>query len=182
MAESAAWRRSPWTDAGQIAAILAPEEGPGEALGKSLPEWFAGLIATDETSAAVSFLAQALPRYECVVWAAQGLLEIGAMDRSDPLATAILRWVDNPDDQLRRSAAALTEQEPRATAARFLAHAIFFSGGSLAPPEMPAVQPPPEVCGKLVAAAIVTGVYSLPDPGPAMRRVLSIGEKIASGD
>lgn len=182
MADDTAWRRSPWTDAGQIAAILAPEDGPGAASGKSLPEWYAGLIATDETSAAAGFLAQALPRYECVVWATQGLLDIGAIDRSDPLVTAVLRWIDDPDDQLRRSAAALAEQETRPTAARFLAQAIFFSGGSLAPPNAPAVQPPPEVCGKLVAAAVVTGVYSLPNPRPAMRQVLAIGEKIATGD
>jgi hypothetical protein len=172
------WSRSPWTDAGQIMALLDRDNGPGEAAGKPLHEWFGTLVSGGDVSQAIMFMAQALPRYECVVWGTQALIDIAAADRNDPVMIAVLRWVDNPDDSLRRLAEAAAEREHRNTAAKLLALAVQFSGGSLAAAEFPPVLPPPEVCAKMVATALVTGIHSRPDPDAAARTVLAIGEKM----
>ena len=128
-----------------------------------------------------AFLAHALPRYEAVVWGAQVLLEAGIADRHDPLMVAVLRWIDQPGDDLRRNAGDLAEATRRNTPARNLAHAVLMSGGSIAPPEFPAVQPPTAVCAALVTGAVLAGAYALRDPRAALDLALKLGEAIANG-
>jgi hypothetical protein len=175
-----AWTRSPFTDAGQIVTLLDKRGGPGAAAGLSPAAWYEQLIAANETSEALSFLAQALPRYECIVWVAQALLEIGAVDREERLMVAILRWIDSPDDSLRRVVMAEADRETEDTPAKLLGLAVAFSGGSMVPPEYPPVTVPPETCGKMAAGALMVGIYALPNPGEAIRKSLAIGEKIVA--
>jgi hypothetical protein len=175
-----AWTRSPWTDAGQILSLIDPHAPPGPAAGLPPAEWYAHLLEANETSGAISFLAQALPRYECIVWISQALLEIGAVDRHDRIMTSVLRWIDSPDDSLRRLALAEAERESRDTPAKLLAFAVALSGGSMVPPEYPPVTVPPETCAKLAATALILAVYSLPVPADAIRTALAIGEKIVA--
>ena len=162
-----AWTRSPWTDAGQILSLIDPHAPPGPAAGLPPAEWYAHLLETNETSGAISFLAQAL-------------LEIGAVDRHDRIMTSVLRWIDSPDDSLRRLALAEAERESRDTPAKLLAFAVALSGGSMVPPEYPPVTVPPETCAKLAATALILAVYSLPVPADAIRTALAIGEKIVA--
>ena len=174
------WTRSPWTDAGQIVAFIDPDGLPGQAAGLAPAEWYRHLVASNDLSGAIEFLALALPRYECVVWVAHALLETGAVDRHDALMTTALRWIDNPQDDLRRRAHAEANGERRTTASKLLALAIAYSGGSVAPPDLPPVNVPPEACGKMASTALIVGVYSLPDPPAAIRKSLEIGEKIVA--
>ena len=58
--------------------------------------------------------------------------------------------------------------------------AVYVSGGSLAPEDMAAVQPPPEICATLSAAALVLGAHSQPNPDEAMRQVLEFGEAMVT--
>jgi hypothetical protein len=176
------WKRSTWTDAGQLVTLIDPDAGPGEAAGRSLPDWFAVLVAKDELSAALGFVAHALPRYECVTWAAQALLETGAAERADPLVNAVLRWIDNPEDATRRAAATMAEAVRQPTPERLLALAVFFSGGSIAPPDLAAVQPAPDICARMAAAAVLVGAQRLPAPAGALRTALALGEAMARGD
>src|SRR6185503_3489495 len=141
-----AWTRSPWTDAGQIVAFIDPDGLPGESAGRPPSEWYRRLIAANDMSGAIEFLALALPRYDCIVWVAQALLETGAVDRHDAMMTTVLRWIDNPQDDLRRRAQAEAIAERRTNAAKLLALAIAYSGGSVAPPDLPPVNVPPESC------------------------------------
>ena len=154
MAATASWSRSTWTDAGQLANLIDPDADSSEAVGQTPPAWFARLVGRGDLTEACEFLAHALPRYECVVWAAQALLETGAVDRADPAVVAILRWIDNPDDATRRAAGAAADAVRNASAPKLLANAVFFSGGSIAPPDL--------------AVA-------------AQRAMLDIGERMAAG-
>lgn len=175
-----AWTRSPWTDAGQIVAFIDPDGLPGESAGRPPAEWYRRLIAANDMSGAIEFLALALPRYDCIVWVAQALLETGAVDRHDAMMTTVLRWIDNPQDDLRRRAQAEAIAERRTNAAKLLALAIAYSGGSVAPPDLPPVNVPPESCAKMASTALIVGAYSLPDPQAAIRKSLDIGEKIVA--
>lgn len=176
-----AWTRSSWTDASQLVELIDPKRRVGESPGHPPHEWFAKLIGDGKLMDAMAFIAHALPRYECVVWSARALMELGAVDRNDPLMLAVLRWIDEPSDSLRRAAGELADFSNDESPARSLALAVLFSGGSLAPPEYSAVQPPADVCAKFAFSAVLSGSLAQPDRNAAMRKVLELGESMARG-
>ena len=175
------WTRTNWTDAAQVAEFIDPDRIPQGAAGQPPQSWFGQLLSAGQLNDAVTFMAHALPRYECVIWMAQSLIEMSAVDRRDPLVVAVLRWIDQPTDELRREAAYLAEKARGNSAAKLMAEAVMLSGGSLAPADLPPVQPPPDVCAKLASGAVLTGIYSLQEPELALRRTLALGEAIARG-
>lgn len=175
------WSRSSWTDAGQLIELIDPERRPVKLTGQAPHAWFADLVSAGKYSDALSFVAHALPRYECVTWSAQALIDIGAVDRREPLMVAILRWIDEPSDQLRRAAGELGDNTREDTPSRMLALAVMFSGGSIAPADMPPVQPPTDVCAKFAHAAVLKGALARPDRVTAQRRALELGEAMARG-
>ncbi|MBW8785678.1 MAG: hypothetical protein JF593_13755 [Novosphingobium sp.] len=177
----APWARSSWTDAAQLAAVIDPESVPAAAAGRPLHEWYGELVATGRLLDAVRFLAQALPRYEATVWAAQALLSLAAIERTNPAIIAALRWIDEPGDAGRRAAAEAGEALKDGTPAKLLTQAVLLSGGSLAPPDLQPIQPPPDACNKVCAAAVLTAAYDQPDPDAALRQALALGEAMVTG-
>ncbi|HQS95889.1 hypothetical protein [Novosphingobium sp. 17-62-19] len=174
------WKLSTWTDAAQLAASVNPREVPDEARGLAPVEWFIHLRNAGKSTYAVNFLAHAMPRYECVVWAARTLIELGA-DRTDPTLVAALRWIDNPSDRLRRDAAELGDTLDDDTPQALLCKAIFLSGGSISEEDLPAIQPPPDVCAKLAAAAVLTAAFTSKAPSDAIATSLHLGESVLAG-
>lgn len=174
------WKLSTWTDAAQLAACVNPREVPDAARGVAPSAWFAQMRENGEAACSVNFLAHAMPRYECVMWAVRALVAIG-LDRSDPAIVAALRWVDNPSDSLRRAAAelgaGLDDESPQA----LLCQAIFLSGGSISEEDLPPVQPPPDVCAKLAAASVLTAAFSARVPASAISASLQLGEDVLAG-
>lgn len=175
------WTLSTWTDAARLAAAVDPRAVPAEAQGKPPRDWFVRLRDEGEPVDAVMFLAHAMPRYECIVWAARSLVEAGGIDRTDPGFVAALRWIDNPSDKLRRTAGDHAETADEDAPSTVLCRAVYLSGGSLAPEDLPAVQPPPDACAKLAAAAVLQAAYAADDPAPAIARSLALGEEILAG-
>lgn len=99
---------------------------------------------------AVKFLAQAIGPARAVAWALACVRELCA--ETNGAALAIFdAWVAEPSDTNRRAAADAAEDGPE----KSLGLAIFFSGGSIAPPEVNPVSPPPHVAEKLAAGAIM---------------------------
>lgn len=180
-AASETWPLVKWTEAAQVVARVGGDEPPVPVEDGSGPAAFFERLAQDHPLDAITFLAHALPRYECIVWGARGLLETDAVNRRDPLMTAVMRWIDNPDDTLRRAIQGLVELETKSTPVAMLANAVWLSGGSLSDPELPAVLPPDHVCAKLAGGALVMGAYTVKDPAAAMQRMLTIGREIAAG-
>lgn len=176
-----AWTLSTWTDAAQLTAAVNPRAVSPEARGVLPPQWFAQLTASGRASEATMFLAHAMPRYECVVWALRSLLELGAVDRADAPIIAALRWADNPSDGLRRATFTSAETIDDESPAAILCQAIFLSGGSISEEDLPPVQPPPDACAKLAAAAVLAAAFALDDPATALARCHRLGEAILAG-
>ncbi len=176
------WSRSPFADAALLAEQVNPDQVAPGSTNKPPHIWFATLLADGELSDALGFVAHALPRYEAVAWGAQALLEMGAVERLDPIMVAVLRWIDQPSDGLRRAASELAESTRKDSPAKQLGLAVMMSGGSLSGPEFPPVLPPPDVCSKLVYGALMAGAHQLPNPQPALLQALAAGEAMARGE
>jgi len=175
------WTRSSLTDAGQVLALIEPKSAATRGTLGPLAEWHARLVAAGKLSAAVEFIAHALPRYECIAWTAQAALATGIIDRTDPAVIAVLQWLDDPCDALRRTVADAAEagaQDPLS----LLCQAVFLSGGSIAPEDLAPVHAPADVCAKLAAAALVVGAYSSADPQAALRQIIELGEAAVIGN
>ena len=176
----APWTRSTWTDAGQIAAIVDPENPPIEANGQPLHVWHAELVGRGELASALEFMAHGMSRYDCVAWAARSAIALNIVDRTDPLVVTVLQWIDNPDDPLRRAAGAAAETVTKDTPAKLLCLAVWFSGGSLTPEELAPVLPPADVCARLAAASLLVGANAQPDPEKALNEILEFGEAMVT--
>jgi hypothetical protein len=121
------------------------------------PTYLARLIDHGLYKDAIRFVAHLLPARAAVWW---GLLCVWQVERPTSNGVeanaikAALRWVQEPSEENRRMA-----YEPGKAAtglpAGGVAMAAFWSGGSMAPPGKPEVAPPPELCGKTVAAAVL---------------------------
>lgn len=174
------WTRSSLTDAGQVLALIDPKAAPRSALGP-LAQWHARLVAAGNLDGAIEFVAHALPRYECIAWAAQAALATGIVDRTDPAVIAVLQWLDDPGDALRRAVAEAAEAGEQGPVA-LLCQAVFLSGGSIAPEDLAPVHAPADVCAKLAAAALLVGAYSSADPQTALRQIVELGEAAVTGN
>lgn len=178
---TAPWTRSSLTDAGQVLALIEPVRGREQAQLGPLAAWCDRLVAKGELTGAVRFIAHALPRYDCIVWAVRAGLAIGAFDRADPAIIAVLQWLDDPSDALRRAAAEAGEAVPEQSPVTLLCQAVFMSGGSIVPEDLAPVQPPADTCAKLASAAVLLGAYACADPKAALRQVIELGEAAACG-
>jgi hypothetical protein len=177
------WDRVPWTQARQVAQLIDParEDLPPHSV---TPEaYFSSLAGDGRREEAVTFLGHALPRYEAVLWAA------GAVRRIDPAPSparldaraAITAWIDDPVDATRRSAWSAGQAAPDSSPERLLGHAVFLSGGSIAPEDLPAVNPEPELAGRLAAAAVIMAAHRTSDAARHLEQALADGEAIAQG-
>ena len=179
-----AWPKAPWTDAGQVFAFIGgaiEHQGAADALGLPPGAYFETLIEAGRLRDAVHFVSHALPRYECVVWAAQSLLAAGAVDRGSALVVAVLCWIDDPCEELRRAVERLIEEETLSSPGYWLAKAVFVSGGSVSPPDCPPVLPSPAASAKFAAAAIFEAAAgSSRDSAGLLRHAASLGDALAS--
>ena len=93
------------------------------------------------------------------------------------------RWVVDPTEENRQAAMPAAEAAPFGTAAGCAALAAFFSGGSLGPPNVPAIPPAETLTGDAVAGAVMMAVVvKEPEKAPEKYRAfLSRGIEIANG-
>jgi hypothetical protein len=153
----------------------------------------AALAEAGKHPEAVRLVASALPKREAVWWAwvsarhaAQTAAEApgagsppaGAAAPSAGVVppavqhalAAVERWIAHPDDANRRTAFAAAQAATAETPVGCAGFAVFFSGGSLAAPEVPfMVPPPPGACWQLVAGAITLAAMQGPPAHMATR-------------
>jgi uncharacterized protein DUF6931 len=120
---------------------------------------------------AVKFLAQALPKQDAIRWAA--LVARAAAGPSPPpnIAAALDAadaWLKDPSDENRRAAYKASEVATLGKPAGCAALAVFFSGGSLAPPAAPVVPPAEHLSGHAVSGAVMLAAVA--DPPKAKER------------
>lgn len=183
-----AWTTVKWSEARQITDLMeSPPDDLPEA-GVTPQAYYRAARERGDLEAALLFLGQALPRFEGAAWAACRLEELAAEApprRADRRVLDLsLRWVGAPSDEHRRAAyAAWLEGEEAGepvSPERLLAMAVFMSGGSMAPIDLPPVLPPPALSGCLAACVLIVAAHRAPDPRATMTRSLDLGERVAA--
>lgn len=152
------------------AVLFDNEEMPAEGYMKKLSQ--AGLF-----SDAVKFRAHTLSGRECVAWSLScvRLLQPNPKPAEQDALKAVERWLAEPTEAHRRTCKSAAEIAELATAAGCTAMAVFFSEGSIAPPEREHVPVPPHVAQKISAGAIILGVVSEPkDSEDRFKRCLEL--------
>ena len=135
---------------------------------------------------AIRFLAHALPKREAIWWAtrcvraALGDVEPSRTDRN--ALEAAERWAIEPDEKNRRAAQAAADATGYETACGWLAAGAFWSGGSIAPPDMPDVPPKETLTPQAAVVAINLTATVDPKKTPQLyAQFLSLGTAVADG-
>ncbi len=136
---------------GAAAVALAEED-------TSPPRFMELLFARELYEDALSFLAYGLPRREALWWGLGCVSEITPEESPPAILRALAvveEWVGGPNDERRREAMVAAEEATYGTPAGCLALAVFFSEGSMAPPDCPAVPVGEWFCARTTAAALL---------------------------
>lgn len=178
------WNQVRWTEARQVASLMAIDEGALPAEGVVPVDHYRALHAAGEHDDALMFLGHALPRLEALAWAARVLEEAAgkvALRRADRQALDYaLRWLGEPSEAARRAAMEAADLAGEGSAERMLAMGVFFSGGSISEPDLPPIQPPPEAAGRFAAGAIAIAAARADDRDAFLAQALTLGEKVAA--
>jgi hypothetical protein len=135
---------------------------------------------------AIRFLAFALPKREAIWWAARCARSAGAaalpLEQQAALQVAE-RWCLAPTEELRRAAMAASEKAQLKSPAGCAALAVFFSGGSLAPPDVPVVPPAEDLTARtVVGAVLMAAVVNEPEKAEQKyQRFVEQGLALATG-
>jgi hypothetical protein len=135
---------------------------------------------------AIRLLAAALPKREAVWWACLCARQAHGANPPAKVAAALAaaeKWVANPSEENGRAAQAAAEAAEMGTPAGCAAMAAFWSGGSLAPPNVPAVPPGEQLTGHGVAGAVMLAAV-LHQPEKAAERhkaFMNLGVEVANG-
>lgn len=176
------WKQVRWTEAGQVTAIL---EWPVSEHDQDPPEAvFDRLRKEGRDDDAVLFLGQALPRYEVVAWAVRTVRELSPPDLAPRDAAALdaaQQWLRDPSENRRRAAYDASETAGSVSAQRMCALAVFFSGGSLAPPDVEPLPAPKDALGAFAAGAVLTAATRSGRRQEGLRAALALGDALAVG-
>jgi hypothetical protein len=176
----------------KTAAEVCQQSGAGDQArallqdGMTPRQFLDALISQGSHADAVVFLAHALPKREAVWWACLCAEQILGSE-PPPAAAAALKaaraWVIDPKDESRRPALPAAEAADLGTPAGCAALAAYFSGGSLAPPDLPAVPPGEHLTGKMVASSLaLAAVIKQPEKSAEKYAAfLKIGLEMAEG-
>lgn len=140
-----------------------------------------------KTPEAARLIAHALPKREAVWWAcmcARGVPDPSLAGHDVSALEAAEAWVRKPaDDQLRRASWEAAQRTAFKTPEAWAAVAVFWSGGSIAPPGQPVVPPADHLTGVAVSGAVVlASVRVKPAQAPArLLLFLASAKDIANG-
>lgn len=109
-------------------------------------------------SEAAMLIGAALPKIEMINWVCESLPDVGVQDKNrskrNQLKAHIQRWIDDPDEEKRRTLFDIVETSNNEWPETLLALSIFYSGGSIAPENIDSIQPDPIICVQLAIAAL----------------------------
>jgi pSer/pThr/pTyr-binding forkhead associated (FHA) protein len=124
-----------------------------------MPADYVGLLARYELfSDAIFFLAFWLPKPKAVAWGYTCVRDVYGdqlgPDENDALELA-QKWAADPNEENRRAAGTAAETTNFDGAASWVAVGAFWSGGSLAPPDLPEAPPAPELTARAITGALL---------------------------
>src|SRR6266404_5996225 len=106
------------------------------------------LMQQEQCLDAVRVLAYGLPATDAIRWACSCARQHAGANPPEKISTALQaveKWLAESTDENRRSAMKAANEAEFSTPAGSAALAVFLSGGSIAPPDMPAVPPEPSI-------------------------------------
>ncbi len=128
-----------------------------------VPAFLSALIEGGLLRDAVALMAHALPKREAVWWAclaARTAISDGTPPATRAALDAAEAWVYQPTEEKRRQAMARAQATGFDHPAVWAAVGAFWSGGSMAPPDVPAVPPPDHLTGLAVDGAVTLAAVS----------------------
>ena len=172
------------------AAAVCERAKPGDeargllAEGMTARAYIGALMGKGLYADAVKVLAHALPKRAAVWWACLCVADrLGPAPAAAEALETARAWVIDPTDARRRAAFPASQAAGMGTPAGCAAAAVYFSGGSLAPPELPAVVPPEHITGQMVANSLVLAAV-IKEPEKAAEKYaafLRTGLEVAEG-
>jgi hypothetical protein len=144
------------------------------------------LLAKRQYQAAIPFVAHALPQREAVWWGCLCLRHVSKAalpPAEDAAFKAAVQWVLQPTEENRGGAKGAGEVAGVGVPAGALALAASWTGGSLAPANLPAVPPSPFMTAKGVAGAVLLAATKA-DPtkiADTQRLFVELGIDVAQG-
>lgn len=158
-------------EAATAAKVLERYEPSPEAAALATPDMaprrFVDLLLAQELNEdALAFLAHALPRRDALWWGLRCVRAITPAQPAPEIAAALEAanaWITSPGDERRRKSMLAAEAATYGTPAGCIALAVFFSEGSMSPPDCPAVPVGEWFCARTLAAAVILSSLA---PGP----------------
>jgi hypothetical protein len=171
------------------AACKLSEPARGLVATHAAPVAFVEQLARDGLARdGLEFVAHWLPKRAAIWWGCLCLWHVRRPTfppAEEAALRALVQWVREPTEPRRRSLEAVAEAAGNLrTPAGGLACAASFSGGSLAPPGLPVVAPPPELTAHTVAQVlVVAALHTHPEcAGETYRHFLELGLEVARGE
>ena len=143
------------------------------------------LIQQQQYLDAIRVLAFGLPPVDAIRWACGCARQDAGANPPDKVSAALQsveKWLADPSDENRRSAMTSAREADFSTPAGSAALAVFFSGGSISPPDMPAVEPDPSMTPNSIAGSVLlAAAQKEPEKAPEKYPVfLAEGLKLAA--
>jgi hypothetical protein len=136
----------------------------------TVAEFLSALMAAGLMNDAVGVMAHGLPKREAVWWACVVARTLVDQDTSPGVVAALdaaEAWVFRPTEETRRAAMERAQATAFDHPGVWAAVGAFWSGGSMAPPDLPAVPPADHLTGVAVVGAVVlTAVKRQPELAP----------------
>jgi hypothetical protein len=135
---------------------------------------------------AIRLAAHALPKREAVWWAcmcARSTPDPAVKPEDVAALEAAEAWVRRPEEAARRAAYAAAQKTGFRSTEAWAAVGAFWSGGSMGPPEAPAVPPGEHLTGVAIAGAVVLAAVRVRPEKNEQRyhRFLAAAREIAAG-
>ncbi len=124
---------------------------------------------------ALRFIAGILPVAEAVRWAATS--PCADQDESEPLTSDIWRWIESGQQTDRRQVHRSLAAAAPSKRLQWLAEAVVYSGGSLAPDGQPVITPPPHLSAIAVLTSIRWALAGQQDRSSAIQRWIDAGRQ-----
>lgn len=173
------WPQTVWSEARQVNSLIGWREMKDDHLPPSA--FFRTLRSAGHDREAALFLAQALPRYEAVAWAARVIARLPEAQSPTLRAAhaAVEVWLADPSEPNRRAAGDDAGRTDPPAPATLCALAAYHAGGSVAPVNQSAAPPPRGATGRFAGAAVIAATGLAADPNQQLKRALDEGEQVA---
>jgi len=137
----------------------------------SLEQLYARWLQNEQVPSAIRLIAGVLPNRENIWWAWVSVRHATQMPGSKGATAAVHaalgaveQWIVRPDENARRAAWDAGNAAGLDTPVGMVTTAVFLSGSTIAPPNVPPVPPPPGVAMPLIAGVIILSAASPDHP------------------